>query len=324
MVHTLYSLALLFVIYCQLFSFNILCRTDDFYVHRQRKNKTRSAWVLISILSISLLLLTIFVALTLTSTFQLLLGVLVFSPDKPLRTRVSLASQMTKSANAYLSFVDSNNGLVFLLGDAIVIWRAWVVWGSMWQAKLTLVPLFLLFINFGLFVADQAIIHVVESYSNASDLLQSLISIFIISGYVLNIAVNLLATGLIMYRACIHSRMMSRAGSGRSQASRVLLLLTESGALYSCVQMVSLILLLSSLSPNADTSDLALAISLWQRFALFVSVTYPVLIVLIVAHNRSFAQDVSGLGTTLSEFGTDRDAKVDSDPEELVFVVRSP
>ena len=263
----------------------------------KRPVRTYASWLLLAILFTTLVLMTTFVVASICTAFKMFLSVLVFNADKGLPERMTIAL-LANDVKAYLSFLSSSNGLLFLIGDGIVIWRAWAVWGGAWQGQLALIPCFLLLVNTGDFVAQQIIVHVhAGNTTRASPQLRSALNNLILTGYVLNVTVNLLATGLVAYRAVLHRRFINRSGLKiDSRASNALLLLTESGAFYSMIQLISLLLFVSAMSPRVDASALAFTISLWQRLALFISALYPVLVVLIVTHQRSLAMSTTNSG----------------------------
>lgn len=267
------------------------------FVCRTRPARTHASYILLAVLFTTLVLMTVFVVGSICTAFKMFLHVLVYNADMELPARMEIALY-ANAVKAYLSFLSSSNGLLFLIGDGIVIWRARAVWGGAWQGRLALTPCFLLLVNTGNFVAQQIIVHVhAGNTSTASPQLRSALNSLILTGYVLNVTVNLLATGLVAYRAVLHRRFIQRSGLKiDSRASNVLLLLTESGALYSMIQLVSLLLFVSALSPGVDASALSFTISLWQRLALFISALYPVLVVLIVTHQRSLAMSTTNNG----------------------------
>ncbi|KAH9048417.1 hypothetical protein EDB84DRAFT_1556872 [Lactarius hengduanensis] len=117
-----------------------------------------------------------------------------------------------------------------VLGDSIVIWRAWVVWGR--QLSVVIAPLVLLFgVAFSSFGAAVA-----QSRALADPSYLTVFNIFMIALPSLTLATNVTATALILWRILRASiRTVEHHGAvthGTVQLHRLLKILIESGGLY--------------------------------------------------------------------------------------------
>ncbi|KAI0047542.1 hypothetical protein FA95DRAFT_1678994 [Auriscalpium vulgare] len=182
----------------------------------------------------------------------------------------------------------------FIFGDAIVVWRLWVIWIHSW--RIVVGPLILLFCTSAVVLAQI----VLAATSCAAGDLQAIcigtepsalwkfmpVKLYFAS-LALTLCTNCIVTGLIAYRAWIHYRssQVMRIRIGRDRTLAVLLLLVESGALY-CGIWMSLIILWP------------FAISDPQRVYRFTDLIpqltgmYPTVIIVICALQRSYADTV--------------------------------
>ncbi|KAI0261622.1 hypothetical protein BC834DRAFT_845475 [Gloeopeniophorella convolvens] len=162
-------------------------------------------------------------------------------------------------------------GINSVLGDGIVIWRAWVVWGR--RLRVVLVPLVLLFgVAFSSFGMAYA-----QSRVRADARAQHLFAKFMITLPSMTLATNLSATALILWR--IGKLHVSLRGAGVSAGTvryrRLLAVLIESGGLY-CFTWA---LLLCFTLTGAEASHVCLGI-ISQLTGI-----YPTLIVVLVSLN---------------------------------------
>ncbi|KAH9042526.1 hypothetical protein EDB85DRAFT_1071704 [Lactarius pseudohatsudake] len=120
-------------------------------------------------------------------------------------------------------------GINSVLGDSIVIWRAWVVWGR--QLSVVLAPLVLLFgVAFSSFGAAVA-----QSRALADPSYLTVFNIFMIALPSLTLATNVTATALILWRVWASVRKVEHHGAvthGTVRLHRLLNILIESGGLY--------------------------------------------------------------------------------------------
>ncbi|KAK0458465.1 uncharacterized protein EV420DRAFT_1642811 [Desarmillaria tabescens] len=133
----------------------------------------------------------------------------------------------------------------FVLGDSVVIWRAWVLWNrKRWILFVSAVFLLVtLGAGIGVTFAFATAPKTVSVFENPSLHIWELF--FILS----TMATNIWATSLIAYRAWSHNRTI-RAITGEAIMARfrrqhgILALLIESGIFYSCTWLIAIIVTL--------------------------------------------------------------------------------
>ncbi|KAI0047568.1 hypothetical protein FA95DRAFT_1605986 [Auriscalpium vulgare] len=193
----------------------------------------------------------------------------------------------------------------FIFGDAIVVWRLWVIWSHSW--RIVVGPLVLLFCTSAVILAQLAQM-VVTIISCASGRSQAVcigergrlwdfhpVKLYFAS-LVLTLITNGVATGLIAYRAWIHHRYSQAVHirMGRDSALAVLPLLVESGALY-CAFWLSMVILW----PVASTQQPGL----YSFINLFPQLTgiYTTVIIVICAMRRSYADTAMSAPENITE-----------------------
>ncbi|KAJ6595937.1 hypothetical protein B0H10DRAFT_2328439 [Mycena sp. CBHHK59/15] len=136
--------------------------------------------------------------------------------EDSLATRIDLANQSVMGMNNLILFLAGDGaGLIFLIGDAVSVWCAWAILTPNRKPVYGLIGLLLV-------------------------------------GMMLLLATNLHATGLIAYKAYTYRGFMQATlGLGQSKVTKVLIVVTESGAAYCVIQ--------------------DLVAQLWNQFTLFVS-----------------------------------------------------
>ncbi|KAI9441267.1 hypothetical protein H4582DRAFT_1365159 [Lactarius indigo] len=168
-------------------------------------------------------------------------------------------------------------GINSVLGDSIVIWRAWVVWGR--QLSVVVAPLVLLFgvafSSFGAAVAQSRV------FADPSYL--AVFNKFMIALPSLTLATNVTATALILWRVWafhLSIRKVEHHGAithGTVQLHRLLNILIESGGLY----CLTWLLLLCFNLTGSPASHVFLSI-IGQLTGI-----YPTLIIVLVSINST-------------------------------------
>ncbi|KAI0047559.1 hypothetical protein FA95DRAFT_1605979 [Auriscalpium vulgare] len=177
----------------------------------------------------------------------------------------------------------------FVFGDAIVVWRVWVIWQHSW--RITVGPFILLVCTAAIVLAQKittaAMSGEAQTLSSAPDQKRSIPATLYLASLVLTLCTNGVVTGLISYRAWIHYRSSQavRIRIGRDRALAALLLLVESGALY-CTIWITLIVLW----PFAASQPVAFYIP--ADLLPQLTGMYPTVIIVICALRRSYADTV--------------------------------
>ncbi|KAK0193531.1 hypothetical protein F5146DRAFT_1031116 [Armillaria mellea] len=124
----------------------------------------------------------------------------------------------------------------FIIGDSIVLWRAWVLWNH--DRRILYASLILVL---GSVVTGVMLIQTLASSSKPVSIYRDGgTSTWTTSAMILTLSTNVFATTLISYRAWIHRRLIRSLSGGSYNAAQVrgkidiLALLIESGTLYCC------------------------------------------------------------------------------------------
>ncbi|KAM5539185.1 hypothetical protein V8D89_007058 [Ganoderma adspersum] len=181
-------------------------------------------------------------------------------------------------------------GINLIIGDSIVWWRVCAVWRN-WVVYC--VGPFLIILIFGFGVKALSGVHeCVDPCRQPQMLLQD--GFFVNACAVLSLALNILATSLIGYKAWVHRQLLrGHFGQGRrkSRVVKALALLVESGTIY-CLLLISVVVYQASsalfAAPDVHQNAFLRTVADYT-YACFVPVIaiYPVLIVVIVALNWS-------------------------------------
>ncbi|KAE9399613.1 hypothetical protein BT96DRAFT_993798 [Gymnopus androsaceus JB14] len=121
--------------------------------------------------------------------------------------------------------------LTLLVADAFIVWRAWAIWRENMIIKWILIILLLL--DIGVSIADG----ILDTMGEAN----STITLDWVSA-VLNLAVNVAATLLIVYRAWKHHKSVQEISRRRkTRVEAILLIFIESGVIFGVIQTLSII-----------------------------------------------------------------------------------
>ncbi|KAI0269769.1 hypothetical protein BC834DRAFT_1039468 [Gloeopeniophorella convolvens] len=185
-------------------------------------------------------------------------------------------------ANAYLPAISST----VCLSDAIVVWRAWVLWEH--RYNLFVPPILFLLGTIATSAASAAL-----TFKDASnDAWQAELGIVDRFAYPicgLTILTNLWTTGLICIRAWQHRhflRSLMGKSNSKTRAEKVLAFLIESGSIYLCVWVAYL-----SVVPTSSGGRHLVAAALTHVIGI-----YPTAIVVVVTMRLSTADILSQPG----------------------------
>jgi len=176
--------------------------------------------------------------------------------------------------------------LSLILGDGIVIWRAWVLyWNQRW---IMLGPCILLVGTVGTSLAFL----VLESTSRIALITgrpPPIIPYLFIASLALSLATNVISTSLIMYKFWVHLSFNIQMKIGRKSMSpvlRLMLILVESGFAYCLLQVLVLITDLTH-TGSASRRD---AFDFFWITTQMITAIYPTVIVLVVNQQRSMVE----------------------------------
>ncbi|THU82198.1 hypothetical protein K435DRAFT_460859 [Dendrothele bispora CBS 962.96] len=181
---------------------------------------------------------------------------------------------------------------IFIVSDAIVLWRAWILYRNHWVIQTVLVTLFI-----------GSLVGIILDY------VADIISLFGISVEekvdaeteailysALPLVMNFFATSLIAYKAWSYrvniKHNLAETKRSKNQVEKVLALLVESGLIYMAFWIVFAV----SLQQDADS----LFSQLYGVVMLFVSALYPLLVVLIASMEMSRNDSIEDLSLSQS------------------------
>ncbi|THU76291.1 hypothetical protein K435DRAFT_974489 [Dendrothele bispora CBS 962.96] len=204
--------------------------------------------------------------------------------------------------------LSSLNRLNYIIGDMVVVWRAWVLFPQRLSAKIALSVCLMgsfvgVFWNIGLIA--KRVLKDPAATGGAEDVILLAVPL---------IFTNLTATVLIGFKAWHHFQIIkNNLGSTHGAPSKVLkilLLLIESGLLYLAFLICYLALELVS-EANTTTAQGVYLTVMPQLVAL-----YPVLIILAVAHKSNKPESVNDISLSQSmQFASVRASKSESGGE---------
>ncbi|KAI0738052.1 hypothetical protein C8Q80DRAFT_293539 [Daedaleopsis nitida] len=201
-----------------------------------------------------------------------------------------------------------------VLGDAIVWWRAWVLWSNSRSVRLLCVVLLLGTTSTAVVVtthgcsppdlngADSVILGENPNVSSGADVKLTMGTLFTgdkwgLPPTILSLVTNVTATGLIAYKAWMHRKLVGshlRTGSTRTRVESVLALLVESGIVYCVLWVFVVVYQTGSIAEQADNGIPGVVSRYVYGFHYVLEGClipligmYPTLIILLVTLNKS-------------------------------------
>ncbi|RDB20268.1 hypothetical protein Hypma_012688 [Hypsizygus marmoreus] len=262
-------------------------------IRRGLWSHAKQAMLLLS--AISFAIATIFwAAYTAALTIQVR-SVLVDSPELSLQEKFRLSNQKGYQAETVIAWTAA---IAPMLSDAIVIWRAWVLFKS--ESRWVMIgPCMLLLGTIATNLAALILTLDFDSRVAASGNGRSVPNDLSYAGLALSLGTNALATALIGYKLWTHRTFFPKSIGPKqryTRAQNILMVLVESGVLFLAFQLVTLILGLCT--PSAAPGSVGyIATLVFQTTYNEVSAMYPT-IVLAVVHNQRSIVDTYGFSGT--------------------------
>ncbi|KAH8806798.1 hypothetical protein DL96DRAFT_1822157 [Flagelloscypha sp. PMI_526] len=204
-------------------------------------------------------------------------------PSATLRAKLAAADKFSKPPQAGQWVVMP---LVYIVADAMPVWRAYVMWSHSKLAKTILLVLF------GLNVAVcivQAVYLAVNEFRNTTGDTELRQSIVYAVALLFSVVVNAFSTSLIGYQIWIHRARIKKSSLNSSLPLRMLVLVVEAGLALCVIQIVNAsVSIASSFIRHAEPLDaLSLSTDILGPFGDSVAASYPSLIVIIMAYRHS-------------------------------------
>ncbi|KAI0747233.1 hypothetical protein C8Q80DRAFT_829161 [Daedaleopsis nitida] len=186
-----------------------------------------------------------------------------------------------------------------LVGDAVVWWRASMLWMGRSRSTILALCAILLMSTFAISIADTCgacQLDLVREEAGYGQLFSG--DRFGAAASILSLVTNAVATALTAYKGWQHARLLRKYfsdGSMGTNVERVVILLVESGMVYSAIWLVVTVYQLGvntgdnyTTSTNADRPDFWTVIGYFVNGALVpVIAIYPMAIIVLVAMKKS-------------------------------------
>lgn len=203
-------------------------------IFRHRSLKMKRSLFLAAVVTIMFLGCSCFFAMDVADLIVRLRVILVQNPEQTLAEKMERADNLT---NPLLWTGEMLFIFLLTLGDSVVVWRTWALYQD--QLMYLVVPCLTLTASFvtalyelGCDLKTNWAVNsdVITAASMGAESCRKADT----ASYSLSFATNIICTGLIICKAWLHKRFMSRLGSARrrTQVDRILLLFCESGAVY--------------------------------------------------------------------------------------------
>ncbi|KAJ7585904.1 hypothetical protein C8J56DRAFT_945763 [Mycena floridula] len=166
-----------------------------------KHSKTTSTWILCTMLAILFSITTTYFCLYVATGFKLMIGCLINNTDLELLEKIKVADSSIQPLILAQRWIAGNgNGLTFIFGDGIVVWRAWAVWSD--QQSVIILPVLTLLATFGMGLSTVLTACVIQTIaSTSSDVVFGTTGALLIATSALSIATNLIAVLLIGFKA---------------------------------------------------------------------------------------------------------------------------
>ncbi|KAE9404090.1 hypothetical protein BT96DRAFT_1074306 [Gymnopus androsaceus JB14] len=219
---------------CGLFGVYILAFTIGIHIVLQKEKNGRAHQALIALLLAGFLMIVLYSCEGISVNMFLVKFGLVVSLPGGLPTQEMSASSKTIVVEILQEW---GANFIVLMADAAIVWRAWALWVDNRLIKWTLLIILLLDIS----------VTIADAIAGTQVLLNSSAEINTVTldwlSVVLNLAVNIVATLLIAYRAWTHHQSMhALSRTKKTQVENILLLFVESGAIFALVQIFSIVI----------------------------------------------------------------------------------
>ncbi|KAJ7588920.1 hypothetical protein C8J56DRAFT_1049848 [Mycena floridula] len=241
---------------------------------------------------------TTYFCLYVAAVFKQMIGYLIDNTDLELLEKFTLADNSIHALSLAEEWLSGNgNGLLYIFGDGIVVWRAWAVWSG--QQSVIILPTLTLLATFATFLTAC----VIETITSTASTIESgTIAALLAAASVLSIATNLIAVLLIGFKTYQHWKFMKDTlGVGTSATGKVLMFLTESGIVYVIFQIINFSM---SVVDTTDGTPLDEATNIFTVIMIIFSAAYPSLVILIVYNQHSIAQLTEGSTAGTRNLGT--------------------
>ncbi|KAJ6595941.1 hypothetical protein B0H10DRAFT_2197284 [Mycena sp. CBHHK59/15] len=228
-------------------------------LHR-KLTKNPAVWAVLVAVGVTFAMTTVYTASWFQGFFKGMHVLFEENTEDPLATRIDLANQSITGVNNLINVLaGQGTGSIALIGDTVSVWRAWAILTP--NRKPVYGLILLLLAGLGTSVAGNILDMSAPNFIT----FDSVVGVLTLLGQTLPLVTNLVATGLIAYKAYF---MKATLGLGQSKVAKILMVVTESGAFYCVIQAINVAL---NLTDNTSGSLQDQVTILWNQFTLFVS-----------------------------------------------------
>ncbi|KAF5368181.1 hypothetical protein D9757_011288 [Collybiopsis confluens] len=210
-----------------------------------------------------------------------LLAIAAHTDDSPGPQQAASYAQKAQYL-AYMVVAASQPGLMYPVGDVIVVWRAWVLLQRDKSYKILLAVLMLA--NLGISIADIVLdyIHIQSELQGITNSMDWIMCIGLL-------LINLFAMLLIGWKLWSHQRNVEYlvARSNGHQIQKIMILLIESGALIGITQVMNLVLNIVSAYDSNLTTGFLYTYHVFTALAPVTTAWYPLIVIILVNTGHS-------------------------------------
>lgn len=189
--------------------------------------------------------------------------------------------------------IAGDGGLMFLITDALTIWRAMAVCRMSSRRALGSTMYLLLFVSLVFWLTFMVLLNMDDEFRYGGRAIDNSDPMAIISttSSVASIATSILATAVIGQAAWQYRLLQVQAGF-RSEGARVLLFLTESGLFYVIIQIIRLALTLSVVPSTPTYGSLVSAGTVFHNITRIMTAMYTPALIIIIQYGYSIADTI--------------------------------
>ncbi|KAH8818559.1 hypothetical protein DL96DRAFT_1714856 [Flagelloscypha sp. PMI_526] len=222
-----------------------------------------------------------FIGIAMTTNFSLIVaGTLMqmswphlLSPSSTIRQKLMAANEISRKPFVGTSVVTP---LVYIIADAMPIWRAYVMWSHSRNVKGILLVLFGLNIASCILQAVFVVINELQDANRNNEVLQSTVYA---TSLLFSVLVNATSTSLIGYQAWNHRANIKKGLLNSTFALSILVLIVEAGFALCIIQIIN--------ASVSIASSFVRAAEPLNALSLCAIASYPSLLVIIMGYKKS-------------------------------------
>lgn len=247
----------------------------------KRPRKSVEGWALLLMLCVTFIFITLETSFGLVMAFSKVQKYLIDNSDLPYPNRLeAYGMQSWLNWSGPIMILVGNGGdvgLLFLINDVLAVWRAFAVLRCGIRSVVGIILSVLVVITTGIFI-PITVIQILD-YHRPFYPGTSIIAVLGVTGSVVSITTNLVATGMMAHAAYTYRSLENTSGL-RLSSGRILVFLTESGAFYAIIQITRLGL---SLAPGTtEYTSMRYGSSVFLSMSLVMTAMYTPAVMIII------------------------------------------